>query len=170
MPTRHLPLKGVRVDGAPVEFLATDTPERLYRSLLEGERISKTNPFDCVIFALLMAEVDIHDYVGRGDIQFTVTEHCDLNGQNMTDGDIIDLGAYRGGDDEETYMHTISSAPQEDIPSYLHKLGKDGPVCLSTLESAQRIYNAPIAKQISTFCLEATGVNALNWCKRSDNN
>ena len=163
MPPRYLPLRGVRVNGMPISFLDTGIPERLHRSIYEGREISKSNSFDCVIFALLMAGVDIHDYIGKGEIKFNVTDHIDPVDTHPQTGDIIDLGSYRSADDEPTYVHTVFSAPQPDIQSCLHKLGQSGPVCISSLHDAQRIYNAPIAKQISAFCLDATGVPPLTW-------
>jgi hypothetical protein len=154
VPSGLVTIGGVLVDGAPIEFEDPKTPEKLHRTLLEGPQFERVDGmgFDCVVFALLMAGVELPDFLKNQPFKF-VPNHVSPEASLRRPGAVIDIGSYRGGADHPTFYHVLSAAPQADETTFLHKIGSGGPVALTDLETAQDIYKSRVTMAVGSFAI-----------------
>ena len=145
-PPRFREALGVKVDGRSVEFAEAEVIERLHRAIVDGKRLRRRRiSYDCVSFAALMNNIQLRS---RHDNPFNeADQNIDVDPMDVTVSNPVNLGNYssRSG---VWYVHTVTPAHLTEGPSYLHKLGDKGPICMSGLDEAMEIYGATIANPV----------------------
>jgi hypothetical protein len=127
-------IDGVRVDGEIVQFLDESIPDRLGRYFVEAKKLQKRKIVnDCVAFVALMNSVELKD---REHNPFTDFDANTLVTESL-DTPVVLTTRFREGMIIPT--HIVLPAHLQQQKNYLHKLGDDGPLCMSDLETAMRI-------------------------------
>ncbi len=134
--------RGVSLDGEPVVFKDSSTPERLHKAIIDGRKLGV---FDCLIFAALMYGVPI----GQPDENELFRCSKEVKAQEIKSNDVsttspLNLGTTRRDSNHISYVHTIVPAHTPEGSAYIHKLGKNT-LCFSTLSDAMRLYRATVA-------------------------
>lgn len=148
MPTRYKDVAGVRIDGEDVKFRDDLIIEKLQRTLLRRKPFVRHQEFDCLSFAALMI-----DYPGLNTsiVPFVLTasgvniDPNDADNESITN---IFTKTNTGGD---SWVHVVVPAHTQEQPMYVHKLGNEGPVCLSGLSQAIEMYRADNAQRAELF-------------------
>jgi len=149
MPTRLLSIKGVRVDGEVIHFNDESFPDRLHRSLIATEQLrTKGAVIDCLAFVALMQQMALPSPDATGHFRF----HTTTNPTEIADQDISNVLPLNLGDTRR-YWHSVVPAHQEQTALYIQKLGDTGPLCLSGLQAARRIYKAKVAHPMTDLRL-----------------
>ncbi len=115
--------------------------------MVESEVLPRRGiPFNCVTFAALMFSVELrddhhnpfveanHDIVVTSDD--TTHEYPVLLGNTVESNPFYEITEYR---------HNVVPAYQKESATYLHKLGDEGPICLSGLNKAMSLYRCTVA-------------------------
>lgn len=169
-PAPKLEFDGIRVNGNEVPLLNPGIVESFHRAMVDGQRLIRRDGqgFDCVAFALLMSGVNLAQVVGRRQSTFKPefdegTEIADTTAQDC----LLALGSWPHWSDEVVYSHTIVPAHTPTEPLYIHKLGDEGPICLSGLQLAQRIMGASRAARILSMTVYRRRREVARWHHRS---
>lgn len=149
LPTRLLSVKGIRVDGEVMHFRDESLPDRLHQSLVTTERLAaKGAVIDCLAFVALMQQIALPSPDATGHFRFhTITSPTEISDQDISNMLPLNLG------DPHSYWHSVVPAHQEQTARYVQKLGDTGPLCLSGLQAARRIYKAKVARPMTDLRL-----------------
>jgi hypothetical protein len=134
--------ESVLVDGEPLEFSSPDiipSLEHAIRTIWPRFNIRRRS-YDCVDFVGLMTGLK-----PSKDNPFEVGMVIDdAAAPDIFDTPIIFMKklSWRY---PELPIHTLLPARTSDGTKYLHKLGDDGPLCISTLDEARLIFDNPTA-------------------------
>lgn len=132
-PKSYRDIDGVRIDGNPIVFQDESIPDRLGRYFVETKKLKKRRIVnDCVAFVALMNSVHLEDPDHNPFTDFDTSGPID-EGSNAP---IVLTSRFRGN---IIPTHIILPAHLQQRQNYLHKLGDDGPLCMSDLESSMRI-------------------------------
>ncbi len=152
LPTRFRSTKGVRVNKQPIAFADETLPDRLHQTLIEGKALHrKALVFDCVVFVALINSVELGQ--PKEDGLFKIDQRVKPMSVDTSDA-TNDLPLMLGHTYNQAphYVHAAQPAHVTDGGGflregafYLHKLGDEGPVCLSGLDKAMIIYGCNIA-------------------------
>lgn len=165
IPPARAEIEGVRINMEPVTFLQDGLAEDLHRSLVEGQALvgSEGKGFDCVAFALLMNGINLARIVHRS--QFKVT-------RSVQEGPIADdihqdyplaIGDWPRFAKVPLYFHALVPAHTPDMPLYLHKLGDDGPVCISGVKKAMAIVGGSRLARIPSMDVSICNRTVVRW-------
>jgi hypothetical protein len=163
IPAARAEIAGVRIDGEPVTFLRDGLVEDLHRTLVEGQALVRRDGkgFDCTAFALLMSGVSL---ARVGKRRFRVTP-------SLEEVPIVDdihqdyplaVGDWPRFCKVPIYFHTLVPAHTPDVPLYLHKLGDEGPVCISGVNKAMKVVGGSRLARISSMRV-SVGNQAVAW-------
>lgn len=130
---RFKDIEGVRVDGEQVEFRDASIPVRLERYLIEARRRKYIN--DCIAFVAIMNGIP---FDGKKNPFQDFDKSITVDPRNVDVSSRAPLVLTRGFHDMKIPLHIILPA-HTDKQNYLHKLGDDGPLCMSNLSNALRI-------------------------------
>jgi len=146
----------IRLDGEPVDFVNENLPSLLLRALHDMKNAYSDSEVNCRRFAALMHEPAIAETLPRSFLRPDYSAPVDSNDLGVerpvllgTFGDASPL------EEDDFYgRHMAFPAHLPNQPSYLHKLGYGGPICLSGLQKAMDVYKCTHAFQPIGF---ATG-------------
>lgn len=155
LPSRLADSAIVRVDGEPVQFTDETMHERLHKAL----RVMKKRQylgFNCRRFAAVMYDPNIIDplpaYFLLPDYESPVADDDPTVTKPVALGTIGDNSPL--SDSPFYNRHMAIPAHQPEQAAYLHKLGYEGPICISGLRAAMDMYECTHAFLPSGF---ATG-------------
>lgn len=143
----------MRTDGVPVRFIDETIPDRLAEAIINGQkrqgRLFGSKVFDCYYFAAAIHGLPLDEESAYG---FEIDTETRTAEEDTPETDVV-IG--RGYHDIPIIPdHVIVPAHQlagEDVitPSYLHKLGIKGPICISGLGKAMRLMGSGKAHPIT---------------------
>ena len=154
VPPAWLTVKGVRIDKQPVDFTDDSVADKLHKTLIEGQQLEKRGVFfDCLTFVMLMSGMDLKDArVRDGQVKFdeeTLEDEVGCDDIEITNP--VNIG--RKFSIGVTFVHTVLPAHGEGEARYMHKLGDKGPICLSGLADAMRMYQCDTANEMTSLTL-----------------
>jgi len=140
-PKKYRTIEGVRVDGETVEFIDNTIPERLGRYLIEAEGLRRRRIVnDCIAFVALMNSVRLEMPQHNPYREFDGTTFVDPWHINPVD-DMPLVLANGFHDGVRLPRHIVLPAHLSTKQNYLHKLGDDGPLCMSNLQDALAMFS-----------------------------
>jgi len=149
LPARYLDAQGVRVDGRQEEFIDESFVDKLHRALWRGEDLkSRGALFECVMFVALMQDIDLGmpQDDGKFHLNYETNLQVDIDPDDSTNTSPVMIGyAVLGGC---IYKHALYPAHSMDGAGYVQKLGDDGPICLSGLADAMKMYPCDVAHPV----------------------
>ena len=163
LPSRFLPLKGVRINGTPVEFDDPATPERILKSIKDSQQLGPEQVADCQSFALLMAGHDLVGHKTTGKFLFDPEYNPNSAEEEWESGTIVDICKVNPDAGTIAPEHVISATPADREPFYAHQVGVDGRICLSGLDVAKRMYHATVALEVVAFTLSNGTEPLIQW-------
>jgi len=148
LPSRFREVLGVRVDGEPVIFADEKIVDDLHRTIVERQSAERAQgiPFNCVTFAASMQGIMLD---GPKDNPFLdVMDEVGVDADDTSIDTPVNLGIRIAKSSHVKYAHTISPAHTPEKAQYLHKLGDEGPICISGLTAALTIFRCNMAHQV----------------------
>jgi hypothetical protein len=146
IPTRYHAPRGIRIDGEPIAFSDASLHEKLYRALIVGEQLrTRSGIIDCLAFVALMQGSDLGKPRPNGLFSLYPSSESRHIASNDIENDFpVNIGhAYH--DKRVQYVHSLYPAHLPNHACYIHKLGDNEPVCLSTLDQAHQMRGTIIA-------------------------
>lgn len=126
-------IDGVRVDGVSVIFQDESIPDRLGRYFVESKRLRRRKIVnDCVAFVALMNSVRLESPTHNPFSDFDTSTAID----EASDTPLVLASRFRG---RIIPTHIVLPAHLQQKQNFLHKLGDDGPLCMSNLEDSMLI-------------------------------
>lgn len=165
MPPARAEIEGVRISGEPVIFLQDHLVEDLHRSLVEGQALVGRDGkgFDCAAFALLMNGIDLVRIVRRRRFEVDSAVQEGPITDDVRQGYPLAIGDWPGFSRAPIYRHTLVPAHTPDAPLYLHKLGDEGPVCISGVKQAMKIVGGSRLARIPSMSLSVRNRVVARW-------
>lgn len=143
LPNRLADSAVVRVNREPVQFVDESTPELLLKALHEMQQLRVKVGINCRRFAALMYEPSIATklpgYFTQPDYATQVTTDDMTVTKPVVLGILSDTSSPNNGKFYGRHMAIPAHQPQQ--VTYLHKLGYEGPICLSGLQAAMNMYD-----------------------------
>lgn len=149
-PTPFREVRGVRIDGQPILFREPDIVDALAQTIVDGEALPAQGiPFNCISFTALMHSVELELPPAYNPF-LTIDGKTAISPSSTSQTDPLCLGVMTKAS-EVRQLHFVSPAHFNQEANYLHKLGNDGPICMSGLYAAMRMYNANfVGRAVST--------------------
>lgn len=151
IPNASHEVAGVTADGVPIKFEDPSIPDKLHKAMVDGRKLQdKGIEYDCNAFSIILLDFKLPElpnnttglyYHGDPATLITKEEYVPgpvIIGHNMRSGFETDLRNVQ-------WFHTLAAAHTEAKPTYLHKLGVTGPLCLSGLKQALQFYRCNTA-------------------------
>lgn len=137
-PRRFHDVAGITIDGEPLEFDDTTIPERVKQYFLSAKQLRRKRIVnDCVAFAASMESIELED---RQHNPFEVfDENVIIHGDTASEIKVPLVLARGYHDGLRIPAHVILPAHLVSGPNFIHKLGDEGPLCMSGLNDAMSI-------------------------------
>ena len=146
-PRRFRDVQGIRVDGEPVEFNDPTIPERVGRYLIESPGLKRRRiANDCVAFVALMNSVKLKDTKHNPFQEYDTT--IPIRSAKDQLSNTAPLVLVKRFHDMSVPRHIVLPAHLLLGRNYLHKLGDDTPLCMSSLEDALGMFDCTSAHPV----------------------
>ena len=164
VPSARTDIRGVQVDGVPVEFYSESTPDQIHKALVDGTALEKLDiPFSCYTFSLIMAGINMRkacmgkDYVPDAEFSKQAV------GLEYKGSVPLGLKIYMGWRYGEGFGHVVYPAHTNSEARYVHKLGDNGPICLSSPADSLQMYRGKSAHKLRKVTIMVGNKPRADW-------